>query len=390
MPKEKCPYRWLILFACFLAIFFWALDYTAYSPLLGVIKDELSLSYTESGLIATSFFVGYAIGQIPWGYMTDKFGGRKVITLGLVGLSLTSAMFSYSTNILEIFLWRSLAGFLGAAVFVPSVKILSDCFTKDERALAVGLFSIGANFGFLITPPLAIAIEAWFGWRMSLLSIALLTFVSLPFVWAWVGRAPKSVKRGQNFAGSKIILRKPAFWALAYAHFIRLGLIITLVSWVPIFLMDNLSFSIVSAGLALSAMNGVAIFSGPVGGILSRRWGDFPVTALTLAGLTPALYVFSIASNIPLVWALIVVNGLLAFLYMGPMWSLSAKISPSGQVGVVGGYHNTFASVGALILPFLIGYLKDLSGSFDLGWLVVVLSCGLCFIAVQVLRFKAV
>jgi len=183
------------------------------------------------------------------------------------------------------------------------------------------------------------------------------------------------------------MFRKPVFWALGYTHFVRMGLIFALISWVPFFLMEDLNFSIVSAALALSSISAAGIISGPVGGLLAKSKGEVPVSTLSLLAFSCTLYLFGVSSSPPIAWVLIIMNGVLGYLHLGPIWSLSTRKSPSGQVGIISGYYNTFAAVGAVIMPFLIGYLRDLTGSFIPGWTVIAILCGLGALTIQLSRF---
>lgn len=67
--------------------------------------------------------------------------------------------------------------------------------------------------------------------------------------------------------------------------------------------------------------------------------------------------------------------GFFAFLYMGPIWLISVRKAPSEMIGVVTGYYNTWGSIGAFSFPLLIGFFKDSTGSFLLGWVFVISSC---------------
>lgn len=66
-----------VIFGGFLALTLLSIMNSAYSYLLGSIKEELTLSYTESGALMSAYFMGYTLGQIPWGLLADRFGSRR-------------------------------------------------------------------------------------------------------------------------------------------------------------------------------------------------------------------------------------------------------------------------------------------------------------------------
>jgi MFS family permease len=114
----------------------------AYSNVLEYIKLELSLNYTQSGALMSAYFVGYAIGQIPWGFMADKFGSRRIMSISVLGVSLSTLLFGFSSNFKIAVITRFLSGLLGAGVFVPSVRLVSGWFKADERGTALGILNL--------------------------------------------------------------------------------------------------------------------------------------------------------------------------------------------------------------------------------------------------------
>lgn len=267
-------YRWYILAACFISLFFWGVNYSSYTALLGIIKKDLNLSFTESGLIGASFFAGYAVGQIPWGYFADKLGSKKAIVIGNFGLAVFSILFGTSKSIVDIVIWRSIAGFLSAGIFSPSVKIISEAFDKNEHPLILGIFTASINIGFLISPVSSVFIETQFNWRTSILFFAFMSLALTPLIWFWLRKTPPSNKMNWGLKDLKIIFREPIFGGLSYDHVMRFGLIFILISWIPFYLSYNFNFSITLAALLVAVMNGIAVFSSLLGGLISKRIGE--------------------------------------------------------------------------------------------------------------------
>src|SRR2546428_5810887 len=80
---------WLLL------IFAWAANFViriGFSALLPSIIDELQLSYTRAGLLASAFFYAYVIMQIPSGLLGDRWGRRRILVLGLLGGALSAGL----------------------------------------------------------------------------------------------------------------------------------------------------------------------------------------------------------------------------------------------------------------------------------------------------------
>src|SRR2546425_7815681 len=78
-----------------LFIFAWAANFViriGFSALLPSIIDELQLSYTRAGLLASAFFYAYVIMQIPSGLLGDRWGRRRILVLGLLGGALSAGL----------------------------------------------------------------------------------------------------------------------------------------------------------------------------------------------------------------------------------------------------------------------------------------------------------
>ncbi|MFH1327793.1 MAG: MFS transporter [Candidatus Bathyarchaeota archaeon] len=380
-----CKRPWTVVAACFISIMIWMINYVSYSSILPFIKGDLGLTYTEVGLIASSFVIGYAVGQIPWGHFADKFGSRIVITVGLVGLSLTTIMFGISNNIIEITIWRIAAGFLGAAIFVPSVKIISGCFFKERRSLAIAIFTIGANVGGIIIPLVALSLGLEVGWRLSISLIALMSLLGIIPVWLLLKQAKvkKTLKRRVKFTE---FLRRVDFWILGYAHFVRLGIIFTIISWMPTFMFEARNFDAISAGFSIPVISIVGALAVVIGGLLSRKVENKRIIISSFIALAPVFYLFSVSGEPELTWTLVVLSGILSALYMGPMWTISSLKAPVGQEGVISGYYNTIGATGGLAMPLILGYAKDLTGFFAPGWFVIATFCGLAAVLTIFLR----
>jgi MFS family permease len=139
-----------VLFGGFLALTVLAIMNSAYSYVLGSIKGELLLSYTESGALMSAYFTGYMVGQIPWGILADRFGSRRVMAASILGVSVATVLFGFGADFLSLAVTRFLAGLLGAGVFVPSVRLIAGWYEVRERGTALGLLNVGGSIGLIV------------------------------------------------------------------------------------------------------------------------------------------------------------------------------------------------------------------------------------------------
>ncbi len=134
-----------IIFGGFLGLATLSIMNTSYTNVLDEIKSELVLNYTWAGALMSGYFIGYTLGQIPWGILSDRYGSRRAMSLSVLGISLSTLLFGYSSNIMVAVVFRFLSGLLGAGIFVPGVKLVSSWFNSEERGTALGLLNIGGS-----------------------------------------------------------------------------------------------------------------------------------------------------------------------------------------------------------------------------------------------------
>lgn len=346
-----------------------------FSPILLIVKKDLDLTYTQSAMLTTAYFIGYTIGQIPWGYLTDRMKSSKAILISV----LCSAIIVFFSSVAPtgdiIIVTRFFAGLLGAGIFVPSVRLISAWFPSENRGLALGLFGAGTSIGGVAVSFSSPLIALSFEWRWSIRLLTFLGFSVAFMIGLWLRDSPQTAIISKGSGSLKAIVSSRAFWILGYDQLIRLGLTYAASAWLPTFVSESYGLSTVTASLSLTLMNVIGIFSNPGGGIVSDRIGEIKSTMLALASITPAVFLLAAYRDITLIWVLIVLIGFFINFLRSPLFSILPKIYGLKQSGVITGYQNTFASAGAFLFPFIIGSSRDISGSFTTGWVSLAILC---------------
>ena len=150
---------------------------TIISPALTLIKDDLNISFSDTQLVLTLYFIFLAFGQILSGPFSDKYGRKPILLLGAIIYSISAFAASYSSNIEALLILRCIQGFGAAACLSVGRTILSDCFEIKEAAkqmskmtaimaiIPISCFIFG---GFLA--------EFW-GWRTNLIALGVISLI---------------------------------------------------------------------------------------------------------------------------------------------------------------------------------------------------------------------
>ncbi len=328
--------------------------------------------------------LAFALGSAPSGALLDRFGPRITFTGGALLLALGLFLSSTATTIEQLTIAYGLIGGLGLSVMGlgPVAANVAGWVPMHRRGRAIGVAFAGTGLGSLIFVPLANFLIDALGWRGAYLSLSLLCIVGLAPLLAWGQRRPPPPALPRNPSsealpkvGLRPLLRKPAFWLLLFVSFNALGPLRSLtVHQVAYIESTGIPRSTASAFVGLAGFLTAITFVG--WGWVSDRWGRgwaFSLGALCLAGAVGVLILLDKTHSI----ALLPLYSLLLALGEGTRSSqttaLASDVFSSGGLGLVNGIVGAMFGLGAAFGPWIVGRLKDLTGSYGPGLLVVVI-----------------
>ena len=188
---------------------------TIISPALTLIKDDLNISFSDTQLVLTLYFIFLALGQILSGPFSDKYGRKPILILGATIYSISAFAASYSSNIEILLILRCIQGFGAAACLSVGRTILSDCFEISEAAKQMSKMT-----AIMAIIPISCFIFGGFlaeflGWRINLIalgviSLILIILISLLLQETLLNKA-KSVSFKNIFLVYKALIKNNSF-----------------------------------------------------------------------------------------------------------------------------------------------------------------------------------
>ena len=136
-----------------------------YLPSLPAIGRALFASAGGVQLTLSAFFVGFAVGQLFWGPLSDKYGRRPMLIAGVILYIVTSALCAISANIETLIAFRALQAFGGGAGTVIARAIVRDHFDTDHGARVMSYMMLVTALAPLCAPVIGGYVLQWFGWR---------------------------------------------------------------------------------------------------------------------------------------------------------------------------------------------------------------------------------
>lgn len=191
---ESKRYRTVVLWLLTLMYVMSFVDRQILGILSPFIKEEMGFTDSQLGwLKGLAFALLYSIVGIPIAWLADRYSRKKIVTISLLAWSAFTALTGFANSFLHMFLARVGVGIGEAGGSPPSHSMISDLYPKEQRASALGVYSLGIPIGIAFSYILAGALVEKFGWRGTLYVLGMVGIV-LALVLALVVREPR---RGQ-------------------------------------------------------------------------------------------------------------------------------------------------------------------------------------------------
>jgi len=345
------------------------------AALAPTFTQAYNLSATEKSLlIAIPVLLG-SIGRIFAGMAADRFGGRVVFAALLIFSAIPAIAIGFSTSYMQLLIFGLLLGIAGTT-FPVGVGFTSKWFAKEKQGTALGVYGAG-NIGQSIAVFFAPVLALQFGdWRTVFFVFAALTFI-WGIVFYFFARDAATVAQPKTLAESLSILkRSKTAWILSLFYFLTFGGFVALALYLPTFLREIFSLSATDAGARTAGFVVLATVMRPVGGILADKIGGARVLMFVFAAIAALSLLLSFTTiTLFTVGAL----GCAAALGLGngAVFKLVPQYFPN-ETATVTGLVGAFGGLGGFFPPLELGFVKDATGSYTIGFILLSLFALVC------------
>ena len=378
----KKHYAWVIAFTgTLVTVLAHGFGRMSYSVILPSMKDGLSLTYTQIGLIGTGNFIGYLSLAIIGGFLAARFGVRRVVTLSLLVIGISLCLTGLSESFSFAFSMRLFTGMGNGSSYVPIMALPAAWFATRKRGLATGIVSGGIGIGLFLSGLLLPPIIGWFGndgWRYAWFVLGAIVFVLAFVCYAFLRNSPKekglSMYGGSEeqkggpkvtlFSAWRDVVREPEIWKLGFVYFMYGFSYIIYLTFFVAYLTKEIGMSPRNAGGIFAFLGFLSIFCGIVWGgisdVLGRRHGSM------LAYLTLALsyLIFALWRENTGFYVSAFIFGITAF-SIPTIMAAAAGDAVGGRLAPAGlGFITLFFGVGQALGPAVAGWIKDTTGTF--------------------------
>ena len=363
----------------FLTMFLVMLGFGVILPHLAYYAEELGASATQIGFLIGIYSAMQLILAPMWGRLSDQYGRRPVILMGLVGNAGALVLFGAAKSLLWLFIARGLAGVFSAAILPTVMAYVADVTTEEDRGKGMGLMGAAMGLGFIFGPGIGgiIGSHNLPFFLAGGLSLATFCFALLLL--------PESLKLTELPDIQKVMISPwsamkhpltPLFLVAFFSAFVFSGLETTF----PLFIKDRLNYGAKEMGVMFVIMGTlVALLQGGVLGKLINVFGEFKliIFGLLLNAVGMALLPWSKALVTLTLYLSIAGIGNQIIRPTNTSWiSKQTKFGQGATIGVM----DAFLSLGRVLGPPFAGklYTPETFQIFcwiSTGILVVVAAC---------------
>ncbi|HWV84175.1 MAG TPA: MFS transporter [Capillimicrobium sp.] len=387
-PERPGAGRHLALATIAFTVSFYA--WSLLGPLGPDLEDELGLSEFEtSAMVAVPVLLG-SLMRIPLGWLTDRYGGRRVFGLLLAFTPLPLiALALFHDALAPILLFGFLLGFAGAS-FAVGVPFVNGWYPPERQGYALGVYGMGmggTTIAGLTAPSIAdewgLAAPFWVAVVLVVLTLAGFVLVARD------APRPAGASGGARpgmFAALGVFRHSGRAWALTLFYFMAFGGFVAMFLYLPKLLTGVHDLSQSDAGARAAGFALLAVVARPTGGWLSDRIGAARVLLVSFVGVTVLALALAATyeSMVPLTIACLTIAvalglGTGAVFKLVPEWFPDRVGSVTGVVGAAGG-------LGGFFPPLVMGAVKGATGGYGLGFVLMALVAIACLIVLAALN----
>jgi MFS family permease len=353
-----------------------------------VIQRDLALSNIELGLAFAAFNYTYAPFQLIGGWLADRFGARRTLTVCGLAWSVTTMATGAVTGLGSLFAVRLVLGMGEGATLPAATRALSNWTSLASRGLAVGITHAAGRLGAGAAAPIVAFLIVWFSWRVSFVAVGAVSAFWAVLWWWFFHEDPRQhpaitstelaalPDRGSasRTASGPVPWRRliPRMTPMMIGYFCQGWTGWLYVTWMPSLFSKNYGLDLKKSALFYAVTFLCAMLAESLGGLttdyLMRRTGNVKIAR---SALIAASWLLALASLLPAIFVHELAIGLTGFVFalfflgfaISPMWTATMDIAPD-YAGSASALMNAAGAVAGILSPLVFGWILDRTGSW--------------------------
>ncbi len=368
----------------------------------GVMQKDLGLSNIALGLAFSAFNYSYAPFQLVGGWIADRFGARRTLTVCGLAWSITTMATAAVGGLASLFTVRLVLGMGEGATLPAATRALSNWTSLVSRGSAVGITHAAGRLGAGAAAPIVAFLIIWFSWRISFVALGVVSAFWAILWWWYFHEDPRSHPKitaaelaalpgavpGRKIVSGPVPWRRlvPRMAPMMIGYFCQGWTGWLYVTWMPSLFSKNYNLDLKKSAFFYAATLLCAMLAEFLGGVttdyLLRRTHRLQIARSALIAVS---WMLAVAALLPAIFMHNLYAGLgsftLALFFLGfaisPIWTATMDIAPD-YAGSASALMNAAGAVAGILSPLGFGWILDRTGNWTAPFAVSVflLLCG--------------
>jgi len=403
---RRLHWAWVILAICFLDLFVNYSVRLGYGVVLPEMIRNLGFGRAAGGSIYNAYLFTYIIITPFTGYLTDRLGARRVISICLFLLGVAVILMGTVNSLWSACLFFGLTGLGATGLWAPVITLVQRWFAFHRRGFALGILSTGFGLGFATVGAVFPWIVEYSNWRYAwfYLGALALTLVAVNAIFLrsdpaaagvqpWGQKADRGIGRQEADAAQPIRLRSlfsnSRFWLIGGSYFAVAYALYGITTFMVDYAKFQLNLPLEKASL-LATIHGISQVVGVLTVLpLSDYLGRKKTIVISNTIITGCLVLILLAAESVLMLSIAI--GCLAIFYGAtfPIYGACAgDYFPRQAMGTVIGAWTPFYGLGAILTHWVTGLLRDATGVYNHAFVINVVMSALAIGLISLVRKK--
>jgi NNP family nitrate/nitrite transporter-like MFS transporter len=339
----------------------WFLNFStrsAFSPILPLVEDSLSLSHGEAGGLFTSYSIGYSVTLFVTGRFGSVWGYKRTVVFGFMCIGLVFIALQWAESYSTFHILFLLLG-VASGTYLPSIlPILTETYDYRHWGKVIGLHESAASFSIFAIPVLVAFGLHFLSWRRLLLVLGIASLL-LPIYFWKVSVEPKKEASRQESHTIDLFKKRPV-WIMGLLWIFATASCLGIYSILPLYLIKERGIDLYLANTLFGISRVGGIFVSISMGFLTDRYGYQTMLkwSLLMTGLTTIS--LSLSSTLPLILITLILQATLSLAFfpvgLAAISKLTSLSERSMAIGVIISIGVIFGMGGT---PLLLGVIAD-------------------------------
>jgi len=339
------------------------LGYGIVIPIFPFYIENLGAGGTELGLLTASYAVMRLIFGPIWGGLSDRFGRKPILLIGILGYVITMVWFGLANTLWMLFAARILSGILSSATAPTTMAYIGDSSPEDERGGGMGMLGAAGGIGTIIGPA-AGGLLATTSLSMPFFVAAGLALLSLILAIIFL---PESHPVKEQSEEKEAIIDLRTWWQAIFSPIGTL-FVLTFISTCGLMIFANVfglyglerfDYGPKEVGIIMMVLGLVsALTQGLLAGPATKKWGDESIIKAGLLVTAVSFGLMLLANSFLTVILTTAFFALTVAMQSPALLSLTSRRATVPQ-GIAMGLSNSFVSLGRIVGPILGGIVLD-------------------------------